>query len=74
MALKQDPRTIINTDEDHTFNPPADKKVIPRTLDDKFSLVWKADKLDTRDYRYQVTQKLNPNLVDLRNYCSPIEI
>jgi C1A family cysteine protease len=71
--MKQDPRTIINTDEDHTYNKPADKKVVNRTLEDKFSLVWKADKLDTRDYRYQVTQKLNPNLVDLRNYCSPIE-
>jgi len=71
--MKQDPRTIIDTSQDHTFYPPADKKVIPRTLDDKFSLVWKADKLDTRDYRYQVTQKLNPNVVDLRKYCSPIE-
>jgi len=71
--MKQDPRTIIDISQDHTFNPPADKKVIPRTLDDKFNLIWKADKLDTRDYRYQVTQKLNPNLVDLRNYCSPIE-
>jgi len=70
---KQDPRTIIDTSQDHTFNPPADKKVVNRTLDDKFSLVWKADKLDTRDYRYQVTQKLNPNVVDLRKYCSPIE-
>ena len=71
--MKQDPRTIINTDEDHTFNKPADKKLVNRTLDDKFNLVWKTDKLDTRDYRYQLTQKLNPNLVDLRNYCSPIE-
>ena len=71
--MKQDPRTIIDISQDHTFNPPADKKVIPRTLDDKFNLIWKADRLDTRDYRYQVTQKLNPNLVDLRNYCSPIE-
>jgi len=71
--MKQDPRTIINTDEDHTFNPPAEKKVIPRTLDDKFNLVWKADKLDTRDYRYQLTQKINPDIVDLRSYCSPIE-
>ena len=71
--MKQDPRTIIDTSQDHTFNPPADKKVKVRTLDNKFNLVWKADKLDTRDYRYQVTQKLNPNLVDLRNHCSPIE-
>jgi C1A family cysteine protease len=71
--MKQDPRTFINTDEDHTFNKPVTKKIKVRTLDDKFSLVWKADKLDTRDYRYQVTQKLNPNVVDLRKYCSPIE-
>jgi len=71
--MKQDPRTIIETSQDHTFKPPADKKVKARTLDNKFNLVWKADKLDTRDYRYQVTQKLNPNLVDLRNHCSPIE-
>jgi len=70
--MKQDPRTIINTDEDHTFNPPVTKKVISRTLD-TFSLIWKADKLDTRDYKYQVTQKLNPDIVDLRSYCSPIE-
>jgi len=71
--MKQDPRTIINTNEDHTFNPPADKKVIPRTLDDTFSLIWKVDKVDTRDYKYQVTQKVSPTLVDLRRYCSPIE-
>jgi C1A family cysteine protease len=71
--MKQDPRTIINTNEDHTFNPPADKKVRPRTLDDKFNLIWKTDKIDTRDYKYQVTQKVSPNVVDLRKYCSPIE-
>ena len=70
---KQDTRTIIDTSQDHTYNKPADKKVIRRTLDDKFSLVWKADKPDHRDYKYQVTQKTNPNLLDLRSYCSPIE-
>lgn len=71
--MKQDPRTIINTDEDHTFNKPADKKVKPRTLDDKFSFQWKPDKLDTRDYKYNVTPKASPNIVDLRSFCSPIE-
>ena len=71
--MKQDPRTIINTDEDHTFNKPADKKVVDRTLDDKFKLIWKADKVDTRDYKYQVTAKVSPNVVDLRRYCSLIE-
>jgi len=70
--MKQDPRTIINTDEDHTFNPPVSKKVIPRTLD-TFSLIWKADKIDTRDYKYQITQKTVIDIVDLRSHCSPIE-
>jgi C1A family cysteine protease len=71
--MKKDPRTIINTNEDHTFNKPADKKIKARTLDETFSLIWKADKVDTRDYKYQVTQKTSPTLVDLRRYCSPIE-
>jgi C1A family cysteine protease len=70
--MKQDPRTIINTDEDHTFNKP-DTKPVSRTLHEKFSLQWVSDKLDTRDYRYSITQKASPNLVDLRPYCSPIE-
>ena len=71
--MKQDPRTIINTDEDHTFNKPADKKVKPRTLDDKLNFQWKPDKLDTRDYKYTVTQKASPSIVDLRAFCSTIE-
>ena len=71
--MKQDPRTIIDINQDHTYNKPADKKVKARTLDNKFNLVWKADKLDTRDYRYQVTQKTVIDIVDLRSYCSPIE-
>lgn len=71
--MKQDPRTIINTNEDHTFNKPADKKVKPRTFDDKFSFQWKPDKIDTRDYKYTVTPKASPNIVDLRSFCSPIE-
>jgi C1A family cysteine protease len=71
--MKQDPRTIINTDEDHTFNPPADKKVIPRTLDKIFSLQWRQDKPDNRDYKYSLTTPTTPNTIDLRPYCSPIE-
>ena len=71
--MKQDPRTIINTNEDHTFNPPVNKKVVDKTLDDKFKLIWKVDKVDTRDYKYQLTSITNPNYIDLRSYCSPIE-
>ena len=70
--MKQDPHTIINTDEDHTFNKPV-PKAVSRTLDDKFSFQWKPDKLDTRDYKYTVTPKASPNIVDLRAFCSPIE-
>ena len=71
--MKQDPRTIINTNEDHTFNKPTDKKVVNRTLDNKFKLIWKVDKVDTRDYKYQLTSITNPNYVDLRPYCTTIE-
>lgn len=71
--MKQDPRTIINTNEDHTFNKPIDKKPTPRTLGKNFSLIWKPDNRDTRDYKYQITQKANPNIIDLRPYCSSIE-
>jgi C1A family cysteine protease len=70
--MKQDPRTIINTNEDHTFNKPA-PKAVPRTLADNFSFQWQPDKLDTRDYKYQIIPMLTPNIVDLRRHCSPIE-
>ena len=70
--MKQDPRTIIDTTQDHTFTPPTSKKIIARTLD-TYKFIWKADKPDTRDYRYQVSAKLSPNSVDLRRYCSSIE-
>lgn len=71
--MKQDPRTIINTDEDHTFNKPVAKKIKVRTLANKLNLQWIPDKLDSRDYKYQLTTKTSPNSVDLRSYCSPIE-
>jgi len=71
--MKQDPRTIINTNEDHTFNKPVAKKATPRTLDDKYNFQWQPDRLDSRDYTYKLTTKATPNIVDLRRYCSPIE-
>jgi C1A family cysteine protease len=71
--MKKDPRTIVDTSKDHTFNPPIDKKVVSRTLEGQFSLQWQPDKLDTRDYKYQLTTKANLNSVDLRPYCTPIE-
>lgn len=70
--MKQDPRTKIDTSQDHTLNKPIPKKV-NRTLDSKYEFIWKSDKLDTRDYKYQFTAKASPNIVDLRPFCSPIE-
>lgn len=71
--MKQDPRTIIDTSQDHTFNKPTGKIIKSRTLDKNFKLIWKKDKTDSRDYKYQITQKANPTIVDLRPYCSSIE-
>lgn len=34
---------------------------------------WKADKPDTRDYKYTVTNKQQYNVIDLRRYCTQIE-
>jgi len=70
--MKQDPRTIIDTSQDHTYNKPVAKQ-LPRTLEEKYSLQWKPDKVDTRDYRYALTARVSPSLVDLRPYCSPVE-
>lgn len=71
--MKQDPRTIINTNEDHTFNKPVAKKATLRTLDDKYNFQWQPDRLDSRDYSYTLSTKASINKVDLRPYCSPIE-
>lgn len=71
--MKQDPRTVIDISQDHTFCKPAGKLFRPRTLETKYELQWKPDKLDTRDYKYAVTNRVSANTVDLRSYCSPIE-
>lgn len=69
----RDLRTIIDISQDHTYNKPADKIAKPRTLEGKYNLQWKPDKLDARDYKYKLTPKVAPNVVDLRSYCSPVE-
>lgn len=34
---------------------------------------WVPDKVDTRDYKYAVTNKVQSDIVDLRSYCTTIE-
>jgi len=70
--MKQDPRTIIDTTQDHTFCGPATKPV-PRTLEGKYKLQWKSDRPDSRDYKYAPSAKISPAIVDLRSYCSAVE-
>lgn len=70
--MKQDPRTIINTNEDHTFNKPAGTVVKP-TSQKLLNLHWIRDKKDNRDYLYLANGTMVANKVDLRKYCSPIE-
>lgn len=74
--MRQDPKTVIDITQDHTYTKPADnifKKTTTRTLDNKYSLHWKPDKLDSRDYKYQLTSTPTPNIVDLRPHCTAVE-
>ena len=68
---KQDPRTVINTNEDHTFNKPTAKVIKPIINIPKYH--WVRDKADKRDYPYTLSGSQQSNIVDLRNYCSTIE-
>ena len=68
---KQDPRTVINTDEDHTFNKPTSKVIKSLISIPKYH--WVRDKVDKRDYLYAPTVAKISTYVDLRPYCSSIE-
>lgn len=72
--MKRDPSTILEPINDPRFPKTSNtKKVKNRTLDIEHNLQWQPDKLDTRDYKYQVSAKTSSNIVDLRPYCSLIE-
>ena len=71
--MKLDTKTIIDIAQDpglhrkpNIFKP----KKLPINIP-KFH--WKADKPDSRDYKYIPTLVKTENIVDLRQYCSPIE-
>lgn len=72
---RTDTRTIINIDND----PGLSRKVINQVIKKpKYPIEipqfhWKKDKVDTRDYIYQVSAVRTPNIVDLRPFCTSIE-
>jgi len=72
--MKQDPKTIISTDSDPGLHRKLYKQKITKAL--SFSIPkyhWVKDKVDTRDHPYQLTGVSQPDIVDLRQYCSLIE-
>ena len=69
--MKQNPKTIIDISQDHTYSKPEPVKVKPEKITiSKYH--WVPDKVDTRDYKYTLTN-LSSNRVDLRSHCTPIE-
>ena len=70
---KQDPRTIINSNEDHTFNKPVPKIHQSRTPTTKRLFQWTRDSKDNRDYLYSLSSVRTLGKVDLRPNCTLIE-
>ena len=71
--MKQDSRTVIDIDQDpglHRKPTVFTPKKFPISIP-KFH--WKVDKPDSRDYKYIPTLAKTDKIVDLREYCSPIE-
>jgi C1A family cysteine protease len=72
--MKQNPNTIVDIEQDpglHRRIIPAIEKAKPPFSIPKYHYV--KDKVDTRDHPYQLTNASQPNIVDLRMYCSSIE-
>jgi C1A family cysteine protease len=72
--MKQDSNTIIDIELDpglHRRPFPPMRKVKPPFDIPKYH--WVKDKIDTRDHPYRLTGATQPNIVDLRQYCSSIE-
>jgi C1A family cysteine protease len=73
--MRQDPKTIIDIEEDPGLHRrpllQQFRKVIPPFKMAKYH--WTPDKPDSRDHKYAITYKEQPNIVDLRPYCTPIE-
>lgn len=72
--MKQDPRTFIDIVQDPGLHRNPVRSVVKVNKPIRIpKFHWSPDKVDIRDYKYQVTNKVQQNLVDLRNYCSSIE-
>ena len=71
--MKQDIKTIIDIEQDPGLHRRPIVQKITKTLFSIPKYHWVKDKVDTRDHPYQLTNKTQSNIVDLRQYCSLIE-
>ena len=71
--MKQDPKTIIDIEQDPGLHRRPTIQKITKALFSIPKFHWVKDKIDTRDHPYQLTNKTQSNVVDLRQYCSLIE-
>ena len=73
--MKQDPRTILDIEQDpglHRRPVTARISKVPHPMNiPKYH--WAKQPFDPRDKPYTLTGVSQPNIVDLRPYCSPIE-
>lgn len=70
--MKQDPRTIVDINQDAKFQKPiVSKPTVPNFSIPKFH--WAPDKPDNRDYIYKPNASRTPQSVDLRAYATPVE-
>ena len=71
--MKQDIKTIIDIEQDPGLHRKPIAQKITKALFSIPKYHWVRDKIDTRDHPYQLTNKTQSNVVDLRQYCSLIE-
>lgn len=80
--MKSDPKTVIDISQDaylsrvHGLPEPKTNAGSGKRKDEIFNIPkynWVRDKLDKRDYKYRVTGNTQPNIVDLRPYCTSVE-
>jgi C1A family cysteine protease len=73
--MKQDPKTIVDISQDPGLHRNPITSVVniqkPPFYIPKYH--WVPDKPDHRDYAYNLSKVSQPNVIDLRPYCSPIE-
>ena len=71
--MKQDIKTIIDIEQDPGLHRKPIAQKITKALFSIPKFHWVRDKVDTRDHPYQLTNKIQSNVIDLRQYCSLIE-